>query len=192
MRVKLSVWASENGISRQTAYRMWRAGKLNGIQLPTGTILVEKEQNTITEKKRAVLYARVSSSQNKKNLESQQERLYQYALARGFTVINRVSEIGSGVNDSRNKLEKILLSSDWDVLIVEHKDRLTRFGFNYIESLLSRTGQTIEVINQAGQENEADLLEDLTSIITSFCARIYGRRRSQRKTERIIAELSSS
>lgn len=84
---------------------------------------------------------------------------------------------------------KLLDSHDeWDVFIVEHKDRLTRFGFSYIERLVELYGKEIIVINLTN-EKEDDLLEDLVSIITSFTARIYGQRRSKRKTEKIIAEL---
>lgn len=73
---------------------------------------------------------------------------------------------------------------------MEHKDRLTRFGFNYIETLLKTKGIKIEIINEAVEEKE-DLIEDLVSIITSFCARIYGQRRTKRKTEKIIEVIKS-
>lgn len=69
---------------------------------------------------------------------------------------------------------------------MEHKDRLSRFGFNYIKLLFH--GEIV-VINET-EEKESELVEDLVSIITSFCARIYGNRRSKRKTEKIIKELS--
>lgn len=75
-------------------------------------------------------------------------------------------------------------------MLVEHKDRLTRFGFNYIETLLETKGIKIEIINEAIEE-KADLIEDLVSIITSFCARIYGQRRTKRKTEKIIEVIKS-
>ena len=73
--------------------------------------------------------------------------------------------------------------------MVEHQDRLTRFGFNYIETLLKQQGRSIEVIKTAADGQE-DLLQDFIAIITSFCARLYGQRRSKRKTEKIIAELT--
>ena len=75
--------------------------------------------------------------------------------------------------------------------IVEHKDRLTRFGFNYIEKLLSRSGVELEVVNQVDGEKE-DLIQDFVSVITSFSARIYGQRRSRRKTEKLIEELEKN
>jgi predicted site-specific integrase-resolvase len=100
-----------------------------------------------------------------------------------------VTEFGSGMNDSRPKLEKLLTDLDFTMLVVEHKDRLTRFGFNYIELLFKSKGIKLEVINNV-EDDKQDIIQDFTSIITSFCARIYGQRRSKRKTEKIIAELN--
>ena len=85
---------------------------------------------------------------------------------------------------------KLLTDPAISLIVVEHKDRLTRFGFNYIEQLLAMQGRQIEVINQA-ENGKEDLVQDFVSIVTSFCARLYGQRRSKRKTERIIAELQN-
>jgi predicted site-specific integrase-resolvase len=75
--------------------------------------------------------------------------------------------------------------------VIEHKDRASRFGFNYLDKLLAMQDRRIEVINLADNDKE-DLVQDFVSIITSFCARIYGQRRSKRKTERLIAELEAN
>jgi len=69
--------------------------------------------------------------------------------------------------------------------VVEHKDRLTRFGFNYIETLLNKEGRKIEVVNLA-EDEKSDLMQDLVSIIYSFTTKMYGLRRSKRKTEEIV------
>ena len=90
--------------------------------------------------------------------------------------LNRVKEFGSGLNDERKQLSKILQDNQYDKIIVEHKDRLTKFGFNWIQLL---TGNRIEVINEAKEKDE-DIIKDLISIIHCFSARIYGLRRSQR------------
>jgi len=82
-------------------------------------------------------------------------------------------------------LLRILSKNDWGCLIVEHKDRLTRFGFNYIQALLEKEGKTIEIVNIA-EDDKTDLIQDLVSIVYSFSARMYGLRRSKRKTEKII------
>jgi putative resolvase len=99
-----------------------------------------------------------------------------------------VKEIGSGVNDTRPKLLKVLTNPSLTRIVVEHKDRLNRFGVNYIERLLAMQGRKIEVIHVA-ENGKEDLIQDFVSIVTSFCARLFGPRRSKRKTERILAEL---
>lgn len=93
------------------------------------------------------------------------------------------------MNDKRPKLTKLLQEPTYTRIVVEHKDRLTRFGFNYLEVLLKNQGITIEVINVAEEEKE-DLIQDFISVITSFCARIYGQRRSKRATEKLIKEIA--
>ena len=75
-------------------------------------------------------------------------------------------------------------------IVVEHKDRLARFGLNYIEKLLSMNGRVIEIINNTETEKE-DLMQDFVSIITSFTSRLYGQIRTKRQTERIIKELEN-
>ena len=136
-------------ILRFIAWNRFKAGKIkNAHKDDLGNILIEITENNI-DRKIAIIYARVSSSENKKNLESQAERLKEYAIVRGYQIIEIVKEVGSGVNDNRKKLNKLLKDDKWGTLIVEHKDRLTRFGFNYIEILLNKRGQKIEVVNLA-------------------------------------------
>jgi putative resolvase len=83
---------------------------------------------------------------------------------------------------------EILDKDQFDILIVEHSDRLTRFGSKYIELLLKMTGRKLEIVNMV-ETDEQDLIQDFVSVITSFCARLYGKRRSRRKTEKLIEEL---
>ena len=188
--MKLSVWARKEGIGYRAAWRMWKAGQLKGHQLPTGTIIVEEERPSILPDSVAI-YARVSSSENRNKLDSQAERLTQYAVARGYRIYKVVKEVGSGVNDNRKQLLKLLTDDGYSRIIVEHKDRLTRFGFNYIDTLFRQHGKSIEVVNEAANDRD-DLMQDFVSIITSFCARLYGQRGSTRKTERIIRELKDA
>jgi predicted site-specific integrase-resolvase len=183
--MKLSDYAKKLGITYKTAWRLWKSGKLNAFQLPTGTIIV-REEDKLPDK--VCIYARVSSSENKNNLKKQADRLREYAIARGYQIYKVVEEIGSGVNDTRKKLCQILQDKNYNKLIVEHKDRLTRFGFNYIKILFDQIGKDIEVVNEVENDKE-DLRQDLVAIITSFCARLYGLPRSKRKTEKIIKEL---
>ena len=99
-----------------------------------------------------------------------------------------VKEIGSGVNDNRAKFLALLSDQRMTTMVVEHKDRATRFGFRYVEVLLRGQGRTLAVVNLAEHDRE-DLLHDLVSVIYSFAARLYGQRRAKRKTEAIVAQL---
>lgn len=191
---KLSDHARRMGVKYQTAWKWYKAGKIEGAVMRNGGIYVplEKDGTESRDQLAAVTYARVSSSQNKANLISQSERLYNYSTARGYQVQRQVKEVGSGLNDKRKQLESLLKDDSWTILVVEHKDRLTRFGFHYLELMVESQGRRIEVINLAdevGDDPVKDIVEDLVSIITSFTARIYGQRRAQRKTEKVIKEL---
>ena len=187
--MKLSKYAQKLGVSYRTVWRLWKTGRLDAYQLPTGTIIVKEEiKDKLPDK--VCIYARVSSSENKDNLKIQGERLKQYAIARGYRIYKIIEEVGSGVNDNRKKLSQLLKDKNYNKLIVEHKDRLTRFGFNYIQILFNQLGKEIEVVNETKNDKE-DLMQDFISIITSFCARLYGLRRSKRKTEKIIKELKN-
>ena len=87
------------------------------------------------------VYARVSSAEMKGNLETQAERLVQYCKAKGYQISQVVKEIASGVNDHQPKFLALLAASSITTLVVEHKDRVTRFGFQYIETLLAQQGR---------------------------------------------------
>jgi predicted site-specific integrase-resolvase len=189
--MKLSEYAKENNLTYQSALRHWKNGLLNGKQLATGTIVIFEDDSEAVKNKivQVATYARVSSSQNKDDLDKQQDRLIDYANAKGYKTIYNIKEIGSGLNDSRPQLIKLLRCSLIDIILVEHKDRLTRFGFKYIEELLDIQGRKIEVINNIPDDKD-DLIQDFISVITSFCARIYGQRRCKRKTEKLIKELN--
>lgn len=186
-RIKVSTYAQKVGLSSQAVRSYFHAGMISGIQLDTGTILLDDPDEALAQDKGVALYSRVSSSQNRDNLIRQQQRLRDYASAKGYKVSYDVTEIGSGLNDSRGKLLQ-LLDKEWDILIVEHKDRLTRFGFTYLQKIAELKGAKIEVINTV--EDKDDLMQDFVSVVTSFCARIYGQRRGKRKTESIIEELT--
>jgi predicted site-specific integrase-resolvase len=185
--MKLSDYAKKLGVTYKTAWNYYRAGKLNAYQTHTGTVIV-REDITPSEIN-AAIYCRVSSSENKSNLESQKQRLLDYCAAKGYKVSRIVAEVGSGINDARKQWLQLLQNKAVTLIVVEHKDRFTRFGFNAYKVLLNNEGRDIEVINDVTDEKE-DILQDLVSIITSFCARIYGQRRCKRRTEKILQTLT--
>ena len=192
--MKLSTYAKEIGVTRQTATNWFHARKIKRVyQLDTGTIIVPNDIFKEETKKegKTVIYARVSSSEQRKtNLESQAERLIGYAIAKGWKVDGVIKEVGTGLNDERPKLTRLLESEEKiERIIVEHKDRLARFDFNYLEILSKKMDFEIIVVNKVKDDKE-DLIQDFISVITSFCERIYSRRKVVRKTEQIIKELT--
>lgn len=184
--MKLSDYAKQQGVRYETAWRWFRDGKIKGHRVGKHTVMIDEGQEPVSDQqKKVAIYARVSSAENKTNLDSQAERLVGYCMAKGYQVSNVVKEVGSGVNDARPKFLALLEDRGATVIVVEHKDRASRFGVRYIESLLRMQGRSLEVVNQADNGTE-DLLADLTSIIYSFCARLYGQRRAKRKTEQMV------
>ncbi|MEK7990727.1 MAG: IS607 family transposase [Thiotrichaceae bacterium] len=182
--IKLSLWAKKNGYSYRGAYNRFHAGRIEGAyKNETGRIVVPVEENLLPL--RTIVYARVSSLKQKKDLERQAERMQTFCVANGWIVEEVVTEIASGLNDKRPKLEKILKVKTPIRLVVEHKDRLTRFGFHYIETLLN--GEVI-IANKTSSDKE-DLMQDLISIITSMVVRYYGQRHGSRKAKELIEKL---
>src|SRR5262245_33497085 len=180
--MKLSEYARQVGVTYQTAYQWWKAGQLDAYQLPTGTIIVREPKAVAAG---AALYARVSSAEQKDDVTRQMQRLRDYAAARGYPVVAEVSEIASGLNDERPKLKKLLTDARIGVLVVEHRDRLTRFGYAHIATLLEHQGRRVETIFPTDPGD--DLIDDVAAVITSMAARIYGRRNSKRRAQRIKA-----
>lgn len=185
--MKLTDWAKKQGITYRTAWNKFKAGKLTtAYRLPGGTIIVPEEETPREEY--VVVYTRVSSSENRPNLETQAKRVSEFCNAKGWIVKEIVKECGSGLNDSRKKLQKILKENKATKIVFEHKDRLTRFGYEYIETLFD--GELV-CINEV-DDDEVDLMQDFTSLVTSFCARLYGKRRTKRNTEKLIKELEKN
>lgn len=189
MKYKISQYARKEKVTTRTVWNWIKLGKVNTEKTTTGGwLVVETEEQ---RKENVHVYARVSSSENKTNLETQKQRILDFCAAKGYVVNGVSTEIGSGLNDTRPKLEKILLDKTITKIVAEHRDRLSRFGLNYIEKLLLLDGRVIEYINTNDNQKD-DLMQDFVSIITSFCARLYGQRRTKRQTEKLIEELNKN
>lgn len=181
--MKLADWARQQGIDYKTAYRWFRSGILPipSRQLPTGTVLVDPPLSAATG---AVLYARVSSADQKADIDRQLARLVVFAGKSDLSVTGTITEIGSGLNGKRPRLLKVLSDPTIKTLVVEHRDRLARFGTEYIEAALRATGRQLVVVDQT--EMKDDLVKDMIDVLTSFCARLYGRRSAKNKAIRAI------
>lgn len=189
--MKLSQWAKTQGVTYKTAWNWFKNGQLpvNSSQLPSGTIIVDNAEK-VKSNNDIVIYGRVSSYDKKNDLENQVKLCESFCAAKGWTVTKTFKEIASGMNDNRPKLNKIFSSAP-SKLVVLHKDRLTRFGFNYVKEALSAKNCEIIVINE-NSDNEQDLLKDFIAVITSFCCRLYGARRGQSKALKIKETLSTA
>jgi predicted site-specific integrase-resolvase len=191
MDMKLSASARQLGISYQTAWRMWRRGELPAHQLPSGTVIVEVPSSSTSPRARKVaVYARVSSAENRKNLDSQAERVCAFCAAKGWQIARVVKERGSGVNDQRPQFLALLADTSISHIVVEHKDRCSRFGVAYIQTLLTTQERELVIVNEV-EEGQEDVMQDFVAIITSFCARLYGRRRATRKESHLLAALEA-
>lgn len=180
--MKLSDWARRQGISYITAWRWFKAGKLPvpARQLPTGTILVEEPN----PQGRTVLYARVSSVDQKDDLQRQVQRLEAFAREQGWADFNVVTEIASGFNGKRKKLLRVLRDPKVSRIVVEHRDRMSRFGFEMLEAALAAAGTRVVVVEKG--EVTDDLMRDLLEILTSACGRLYGRRSARNRAKRAL------
>lgn len=188
MSVKLSVWAKENGVSYRAALNWFHAGTLPvpAQQLATGTILVDPP---VRETGVVVAYCRVSSHDQKADLERQAGRVLTMCSERGIRIDRTVTEIGSGLNGRRTKLRKLLSDPKVSTIVVEHRDRLARFGVEYLESALAAHGRAVVVLDDA--ELPDDLARDLTEVLTFMCARLYGRRFASRRAAAAVVAIEN-
>ena len=178
------------GITSQHLYALQKTGKIKIKKLFDKTILVED----LNENSRNVaIYARVSTQKQKNDLENQLKFLKEYAISNGDNPVYEFYDIASGMNENRSGLNKLIdeiLKESVSKVIISHKDRLTRFGFGYLENLFNRYGTQIEIVNLENEKSFQDeLTEDLISIIHHFSMKFYGKRKNNcKKLEKILVQ----
>ena len=173
--MNLSEWAHRVGINKHTAYRWYREGNLPVPARRVGKlILVDIDGATAAQSTRTVIYARVSSHDQRTDLDRQVARLTAWVTSQKMSIDEVVTEVGSGMNAKRRRLARLLSDPTATTIVVEHRDRLARFGTEHLEAALSAQGRKVVVIDDA--EVDDDLVRDMTEVLTSFCARLYGRR----------------
>ena len=180
-------WAAREGLNPQTVWKWCRTGKMPVPveHTPSGMWLVhDPKYETPTpdgNEGRTVCYARVSSADQKDDLQRQADRLKAFAIGMGVEDPEVVMETGSGMNDRRRKLNRLLSDPTVTSIIVEHRDRLARMNAGLVESALRAQGRRIIVVDDT--ELDDDLARDMTEVLASFCARLYGRRAAKHKAE---------
>lgn len=180
-------WAAREGLNPQTVWKWCRTGKMPVPveHTPSGMWLVhDPKYETPTpdgNEGRTVCYARVSSADQKDDLKRQADRLKAFAIGMGVEDPEVVTETGSGMNDRRRKLNRLLSDPTVTSIIVEHRDRLARMNAGLVESALKAQGRRVIVVDDT--ELDDDLVRDMTEVLTSFCAHLYGRRAAKHKAE---------
>lgn len=182
--MKLAAWARQVGVHPKTAYRWFDRGVLPvpARWLPTGTILVDTPP--ARREGRTALYARVSSHDQRADLGRQVARLTAWATRHGSAVGVTEAEVGSGLGGRRRRLLRLLADPTVSPIVVEHRDRLARFGAEYVEAALAACGRRLVVVDPG--ETTDDLVRDMVDVLTSLCARLYGRRSARNRALRAL------
>ncbi|MFC8536383.1 IS607 family transposase [Streptomyces sp. NPDC057249] len=185
--MNLTEWARLQGVNPHTAYRWFREGTLPVPARRVGprTILVNIDANSSPAVTGGVgLYARVSSHDQKPDLERQAARLSAWAAKAGHEVVRVELEIASGMNGCRAKAKRLLADPKVTTVVVEHKDRLGGMNVELVEAALSASGRRLVVLDDG--EVEDDLVRDMVEVLTSFCARLYGRRSARNRARKAL------
>jgi len=181
------------GISYPTLARWVREGKIRAVRTAGGKYRIpESEVRRIAEglpaskEVRAVIYARVSSPGQRGDLEGQIQYLTQYCSSRGYRVVDVLSDVASGLKADRKGLLKLLdyvTNRQVDVVVVTYRDRLTRFGLEYLEYFFRQYGVRVEAaLGEEPKDARQELLEDLIEIVNSFAVKLYGVRSRRKRT----------
>jgi predicted site-specific integrase-resolvase len=185
--VNLKEWAASQGISYATARRWYESGKLPVPAYQAGRLIVIGEPSPASRQGVTAVYARVSSADQKNDLDRQVARVTSWAASQGLPVGKVVTEVGSALNGKRRKFLALLRDPSVSVIAVEHRDRFARFGAEYVEAALAAQGRRLMVADPS--EVDDDLVRDVTEILTSLCARLYGRRAAANRAARAVAAL---
>lgn len=186
-------WAKREHLSPYTVWKWCREGTMPVPveQTPTGMWLIHDPKYEATPTIAAgktVCYARVSSNDQKADLQRQSDRLKAFAFNMGVDAPEVVTEVGSGMNDKRRTLNKLLADPTVTTIIVEHRDRLACMNMGLVESALKAQGRRILVVDDS--ELDDDLVQDMTEVLTSFCTRLHDRKSAKRRAQQALEALS--
>jgi predicted site-specific integrase-resolvase len=185
--VNLKEWAASQGVSYATARSWYRAGKLPVPARKVGGLVLIGDPAAAPPAGQTVVYARVSSADQRPDLDRQVARVTEWATGRHLPVDRVVTEVGSALNGHRREFLALLRDPAVTVIAVEHRDRFARFGAEYVEAALLAQGRRLLVADPS--EVDDDLVRDVTEILTSLCARLYGQRSARNRAARAVAAL---
>lgn len=179
--------------------RKWeKSGKITPLKTAGGHRRYKREDldrlvgiKTNDEVKKAccATYARVSSNEQKQkgDLDRQSQRLSEYCAKNNIMVTHIIKDVGSGLNDNRSgfiRLTDLIIAGKVNKLVVEHKDRLTRFQFKFIKKMFESYGCEVIVVNGEDVSDTEELAADMMSLLASFSGRFYGRRSAERRKKK--------
>ena len=183
--MNLTEWTHAQGIRVTAAYRWYREGTLPVPARKAGRlILVSPGTAAASAQGGAGLYARVSSHDQEAGLDRQVARLSAWAAPAGLPVVRVEAEVGSGMNGTRARARRLLAGPAAGVVVVEHRDRLGRMNTGLVEAALAAHGRRLVVVDDS--EVTDDLVRDMVEVLTSFCARLYGRRPARNRALKAV------
>lgn len=182
--VRLADWARSQGVHPKTAYRWWREGTLPVPARQVSARMILVDEPVAGSEPGVGLYARVSSHDQRADLDRQVARLTDWAAQAGHRVVRVEAEVGSGMTGSRPGVRRLLADPKATTVVVEHRDRLGRMNIELAEAALSAAGRRLVVLDPG--EVDGDLVRDMTGVLTFFCARLYGRRSARNRAEKAL------
>lgn len=184
--MRLSDYAKKHGVTYRTARRWFDAGKIEGAYRISDKIIIVPDDTPAHDhdEKKIAVYARVSSHDQKKDLDRQAQRLVEYAITHGYNIEKIVKEIASGMNPRRKKLAALLNDDSISTIIVENRDRLARMN---AELIIAASPKEFIIVNRVEPENND--IQDIIDFLTSVCARQYGKRSAKNKASKKAQEL---
>ena len=199
MKASIGIAAKHLGVSQDTLRRWERAGKISVERTARGhrrfdlSKLLGRNPESIKSKQHTIAYARVSSHDQKSDLDRQAQVLENFCSSHGWTY-EIIQDLGSGLNFEKRGLKKLMqtiCSGKMDRLVLTHKDRLLRFGSELVFALCEQMGVEVVIMNKSeGTRFEDDLVQDVLEIITVFSARLYGAR--SRKNQKLLQSLKQA
>jgi predicted site-specific integrase-resolvase len=187
--VNLKEWAASQGVSYAVARKWYRAGMLPVPARKVGGLVLigdlAEQQPALGQ---TVVYARVSSADQRQDLDRQVARVSEWVTGQRLSVDRVVTEVGSALDGHRREFLALLRDQAVSTIVVEHRDRFARFGAEYVEAALAASGRRLLVADPA--EVDDDLVGDVTEILTSLCARLYGKRAAADRAARAVSALA--